>query len=120
MLARMKRALVLTHVAHEGPGRIQGALERAGLAVDVRKLYAGDALPVSLDEHAALVVMGGPMGVSDAGSARYPFLTAELELLGEAVRRDYPVLGMCLGAQLLAAAAGARVYPNVTGDPPKP
>jgi GMP synthase (glutamine-hydrolysing) len=116
----MKRALVLTHVAHEGPGRVTNALERAGLVPDVRRLYAGDALPQSLEEHSVLVVMGGPMGVSDVGSARYPFLAPELELLEGAVRKELPVLGMCLGAQLLAAAAGARVYPNVTGNPPKP
>jgi GMP synthase (glutamine-hydrolysing) len=116
----MRRALVLTHVAHEGPGRIAHALERAGLMPDVRRLYAGDALPENLAEHALLVVMGGPMGVSDAGSARYPFLAPELELLKDAVRREFPVLGMCLGAQLLSAAAGARVYPNVTGEPPRP
>lgn len=119
----MKSALVLTHVAHESPGRILGALERAGLSPDVRRLYAGDpvpAVPAALDEHAALVVMGGPMGVADVGSASYPFLAPELELLRAAVRRDFPVLGTCLGAQLLAAAAGARVYPNVTGDPPRP
>jgi GMP synthase-like glutamine amidotransferase len=116
----MRRALILTHVAHEGPGRILGALERAGLTPDVRRLHAGDTLPGSLDEHAALVVMGGPMGVSDTGSARYPFLAPELELLRTAVREEFPVLGLCLGAQLLAAAAGARVYPNVTGDPPRP
>ena len=120
MLGAMRRALVLTHVAHEGPGRVTQALERAGLEPDVRRLYAGDPLPESLDGHAALVVMGGPMGVSDVDDARYPFLAPELELLKGAVAREFPVLGMCLGAQLLAAAAGARVYPNVTGEPPKP
>jgi GMP synthase (glutamine-hydrolysing) len=120
MLAPMKRALVLTHVAHEGPARVTGALERAGLVPDVRRLYAGDAVPAGLEDHAALVVMGGPMGVSDVGDARYPFLGPELELLKLAVRAEHPVLGLCLGAQLLAAAAGARVRPNVTGEPPKP
>lgn len=120
MLASMKRALVLTHVAHEGPGRIAAALERAGVTPDVRRLHAGDALPATLDDHVLLVVMGGPMGVSDAGGARYPFLAPELELLKTAVQREYPVLGMCLGAQLLAAAAGASVHPNLTGHPPRP
>jgi GMP synthase-like glutamine amidotransferase len=120
MLGVMRRALILTHVTHEGPGRIAPALERVGLVPDVRRLYAGDALPKTLAEHAVLVVMGGPMGVSDVGSARYPFLAAELELLKDAVQKEFPVLGMCLGAQLLAAAAGAQVYPNVTGDPPRP
>jgi GMP synthase (glutamine-hydrolysing) len=116
----MKRVLILTHVAHEGPGRVLDALTRAGLMPDLRRLHAGDVLPSTLDEHAALIVMGGPMGVSDVGSTRYPFLAPELELLRAAVRREFPVLGLCLGSQLLAAAAGARVYPNVTGDPPKP
>jgi GMP synthase (glutamine-hydrolysing) len=116
----MKRALVLTHVAHEAPGRALGALERAGLTPDVRRLFAGDALPATLDEHAALVVMGGPMSVEDVGSARYPFLEPELELLRGAVKRQFPTLGICLGSQLLAAAAGARVYPALTGDPPRP
>jgi GMP synthase-like glutamine amidotransferase len=95
-------------------------LERAGLGVDVRRPFAGDALPATLAGHAVLVVMGGPMGVSDVGSAAHPFLAPELELLRDAVRLEFPVLGMCLGAQLLAAAAGARVYPNVNGDPPRP
>jgi GMP synthase (glutamine-hydrolysing) len=116
----MKRALILTHVAHEEPGRILGALSRAGLTPDIRRLHAGDALPSTFDEHAALIVMGGPMGVGDVGNARYPFLAPELELLRGAVRKEFPTLGICLGSQLLAAAAGARVYPLLTGDPPRP
>jgi GMP synthase-like glutamine amidotransferase len=112
------RAAVLQHVPHEGPARIAKALERAGLEVDRRELFAGARVP-ELDDADLLVVMGAPLGVSDAGDPRYPFLTAELELLGAAVARDFPTLGVCLGAQLLAAAAGARVHPNVTGDPPR-
>jgi GMP synthase-like glutamine amidotransferase len=59
-----------------------------------------------------LVVMGGPMGVADLGDPAYPFLDAEVELLRRRIAADAPVLGVCLGAQLLAHAAGARVYPN--------
>jgi GMP synthase (glutamine-hydrolysing) len=58
-----------------------------------------------------LIVMGGPMGVSDAGDAHFPYLAPELALLEKLVARDRPVLGICLGSQLLARAAGARVYP---------
>jgi GMP synthase-like glutamine amidotransferase len=88
--------------------------------METRRLYAGDAVPSSLDDCDLLVVMGGPMGVGDVGDARFPFLAPELELLRLAVARDFATLGLCLGAQLLAAAAGARVYPNMGGDPPHP
>jgi GMP synthase (glutamine-hydrolysing) len=116
----MRRAIVLEHVVHEGPARVGSALRRAGFELDRRALYAGAAVPTTLDGAELLVVMGGPMGVADVGDARYPFLGAELDLLRAAVAREFPTLGICLGAQLLAAAAGARVYPNVTGDPPRP
>lgn len=114
-----RRATVLEHVPHEGPARVASALVRAGFELTRVPLHAGAAVP-RLEDQDYLVVMGGPMGVEDAGDARYPFLAAELELLKAAVLADFPTLGICLGAQLLAAAAGARVYPNVTGDPPRP
>jgi GMP synthase-like glutamine amidotransferase len=116
----MRRAIVLEHVDHEGPARVGSALARAGCELDRRRLYAGATVPANLDGADLLVVMGGPMSVTDVGDTRYPFLAAELELLRSAVARDFPTLGICLGAQLLAAAAGARVYPHVTGDPPRP
>jgi GMP synthase (glutamine-hydrolysing) len=116
----MKRALVLEHVPHEGPARVGQALARAGLELDRRRLFAGAELPPSLDGIAALVVMGGPMSVEDVDDPRYPFLRAELALLRAAVASDFPTLGICLGAQLLAAAAGSRVYPNAVGEPARP
>jgi GMP synthase-like glutamine amidotransferase len=115
----MRRAIILEHVVHEGPARVAKALERAGFELDRHALHAGAPVPANLDGTELLVVMGGPMGVGDIGDARYPFLAPELELLRAAVARDFPTLGICLGAQLLAAAAGARVYPNVTGEPPR-
>jgi GMP synthase (glutamine-hydrolysing) len=66
------------------------------------------------DEMAGLVVMGGPMNALD--DAAYPHLAAERELLAECVRRDMPVLAVCLGAQLLAAALGARVFTGHTAE----
>ncbi len=116
----MRRALVLEHVQHEGPARVGHALTRAGFELDRRKLYAGAPVPANLDGAELLVVMGGPMGVGDVVDPRYPFLGAELELIRLAVGRNFPTLGICLGSQLLAAAAGARVYPNVVGEPPRP
>jgi GMP synthase-like glutamine amidotransferase len=108
----VKRAIVLQHTPTEGPERVAELLAERHVAVDVRHVYRGDAVP----EHAApgelVVAMGGPMGVGDVDDPRYPFLGREITFLREAIARDRPVLGICLGAQLLAAAAGARVYPN--------
>jgi GMP synthase (glutamine-hydrolysing) len=115
----MRRALVLEHVPHEGPARIGQALTRAGFELDRRALHAGAVVPATLDGAELLVVMGGSMGVADVGDPRYSFLRAALELLQKAVASDFPTLGICLGSQLLAAAAGARVYPNLVGDPPR-
>lgn len=88
-------------------------------------MYSGDEVPTDLDEVRVLVVLGGPMGVSDIGNPKYPFLARELDLLRRAVSIDRAVLGICLGAQLLAQAAGAKVYPNTRPgatpqDPPIP
>src|SRR5689334_14792875 len=105
----MRRAIVLQHAVHEGPARVGSALRRAGFELGLCPLYAGAAVPATLEGAELLVVMGGSMGVADVGDARYPFLAPELDLLRAAVARDFPTLGICLGSQLLAAAAGARV-----------
>ena len=109
----MTRAIVLQHVPFEGPGRIRPILERLGFAVDIREVFAGGAVPEGIAAGDALVVMGGPMGVGDLDDARYPFLAREVALLRRVIADDRPMLGICLGAQLLAHAAGARVYQNV-------
>src|SRR3954464_13030483 len=111
--APMSRAVILQHVPFEGPGRIIPVFRDFGIPCEVRHLYRGDEVPTDLDELRVLVMLGGPMGVSDVGSERYPFLAKELELLKRMISADRPVLGICLGAQLIAAAAGAKVYPNV-------
>jgi len=123
----MSTVIVLQHVPHEGPGRIVPVFRDFGIPVQVRHLYRGDEVPTDLDEVRCLVVMGGPMGVADVGKPQYPFLEKEVAVLKRMVAADRPVLGICLGAQLLAHAAGARVYPNVKmappakpGEPPKP
>ena len=91
----------------EGPGSITTAAARHGAPLRVCHPYLGEPLP-SLEELRGLVVMGGPMGVSDTASD--PYLADELELLASAVAAGRPVLGVCLGAQLLAAALGGTVY----------
>lgn len=99
--------LVIQHVPWEGPHRILDAC--AGLAVHTVKPLAGHTLPAH-EEVAGAVVMGGPMNADEV--ERFPGLIAEREWLAGAVERGMPVLGVCLGAQLLARALGAEVRPG--------
>jgi GMP synthase (glutamine-hydrolysing) len=99
--------LAIQHVPWETPHRILDACGE--LTVHTVKPLAGQALPPH-DEVAGAVVMGGPMNVDEV--ERFPGLAAEREWLAEAVARQLPVLGICLGAQLLARALGAEVRPG--------
>ena len=108
----MSKAVILQHVAYEGPGRIVPVFRDFGIQTEVRHLYRGDEVPTDLDEIRILVSLGGPMGIGDIGNDKFPFLAKELEVLQRMVRLDRPVLGIDLGAQLLAHAAGAKVYPK--------
>src|SRR5689334_22799110 len=113
----MSIAIVLQHVPYESPGRLVDVFRDFGIPTQVRHLYKGDEVPTDLDEVRVLVVLGGPMGVSDIGNAKYPFLEQEVAVLKRMIAADRPVLGICLGAQLLAHAAGAKVYPNSKPGP---
>jgi GMP synthase (glutamine-hydrolysing) len=99
--------LAVQHVPWEGPHRILDACR--DLRVKTVKPLAGQALP-DHDEVAGAVFMGGPMNVDEV--ERFPALAAEREWLTEAAERGMPVLGICLGAQLLARALGAEVRPG--------
>ncbi len=109
---------VLQHVEMEGPARIADVARELGLGVVVHPLFDGAKVPSSVAEGDALVVMGGSMGVGDIGDSRWPFLVDEAELLRRSLPLGRPVLGVCLGAQLMAHALGADVYPCMVGDPP--
>jgi GMP synthase-like glutamine amidotransferase len=121
----MSSAVILQHVGYAGPGRIIPILRDFGIPVQLRRLYQGDEVPTDLEELRVLIVLGGPMGVADIGNPKFPFLEQEVALIKRVIAADRPVLGIALGAQLLAHSAGAKVYPNVKpgptpGDPPTP
>ncbi|MEK7414181.1 MAG: gamma-glutamyl-gamma-aminobutyrate hydrolase family protein [Planctomycetota bacterium] len=119
MPSPITRLVVLQHAALEGPVRIGTAAERMGLKVEIVRLDQGQTVPAKPPSGALLVSMGGPMGVSDLSNPAYPFLMPEVELLRACLHDNHPVIGICLGAQLLAHAAGATVAPLHCGDPPQ-
>ncbi|MDO8107908.1 gamma-glutamyl-gamma-aminobutyrate hydrolase family protein [Isoptericola sp. b441] len=106
-----RRALVLQHVPWEGPGLIGEALASHGVAMEHRIVVdrPHPRLPRPA-ELAALVVMGGPMGALD--DVAHPGLAAERKLLADCVAAGTPVLGVCLGMQLLAVALGGELVPG--------
>ena len=104
------RVLVVQNAPSDPPGRLSEWLTAAGAQFEV---CAADAIPSTLEDVDALVVLGGPMAATD--DAAYPQLPAVRGLLREAVRREVPTLAICLGAQLLAVAHGGRVEPNPEG-----
>lgn len=103
------KAHILQHVPFEGPAWIGQWLTARGAQISHTRLWESAALPdpATVD---LLVVMGGPMSVND--EAAFPWLAAEKRFIAAVVALGRPVLGICLGAQLIASAHGARVYRN--------
>jgi GMP synthase-like glutamine amidotransferase len=99
-------ALVIKHIDCEGPGVLGDVFASHGVDVTLAHPYRAEPLP-SVAGHDFLVVLGGPMGVYERG--RYAFIDAEAELVRQAVSRDIPTLGICLGSQIIAHALGGHV-----------
>ena len=106
----MKQLLVIQHVPHEGLGTFEPVFRQAGLTLRTLRAYEPKACWPSFAEVDAVVVMGGPQGVNE--QAAYPYLKRELELIRQALKAEKPIVGVCLGSQLLAAVLGAKVTKN--------
>lgn len=109
----MRTALAITHVAFEDLGSLGSELENAGFRIDMIDACTADLKVTSALAADLVIVLGGPIGVYER--AAYPFLQAEIEVLRSRLAERRPTIGICLGAQLLAAALGARVYPGKAG-----
>lgn len=101
----MKPVLILQHLSADGPACFGRWLQRQGIPFDVRNTEAGQAFPTDLSDHAALAVLGGEMSANDP----LPSLRQAERLIREAMATGKPVIGHCLGGQLMARALGARV-----------
>ena len=100
----------LKHVPFEGLGSMESMFIERGCDLSRTCMYEDQSLP-SIHDIDALIVMGGPMGVNDDDS--YPWLTLEKEFIESVIKLDVPVMGVCLGAQLIANVLGAPVTKNV-------
>jgi len=103
------RAHCLQHVPFEGLGSIEPWLTAAGYKISCTPLFQSTNLP-DLNKVDFLVVMGGPMSVND--ERQHPWLAVEKSYIRKAIEAEKSVLGVCLGAQLIACASGSKVYPN--------
>jgi GMP synthase-like glutamine amidotransferase len=99
----------LQHVPFEGLGSIEGWLRRRHAMLTSTRFFLNEPLP-NIRDLDFIIAGPGPMSVND--EARLPWLKAEKQFLRDAITRGIPVLGICLGAQLIASSLGARVYPN--------
>lgn len=113
MSGRELQAVVLSHVPFEDLGSLQPHLERRGFGIEIVDVATAH-FPLSQAETCdLLIVLGGPIGVYETDA--YPFLEGEIECLRRRLTAKRPLLGVCLGAQLMAAAMGVRVYPGAHG-----
>ncbi len=101
------KVIAIQHVSHEPMGYIEDILREKGIEYEYIHVYEGEKPELRDATH--IVIMGGPMGVYEED--KYPFLAKEKEMIRQAFKRNIPILGICLGAQLIANALGKRVYP---------
>jgi GMP synthase-like glutamine amidotransferase len=104
----MKPIRIFRHVACEGPGYFATVLENYHIPYDIVRVDAGETPPPQLDDISAVVFMGGPMSVNDD----LPWIAQELDIISRAVASDLPVLGHCLGGQLISKALGGTISAN--------
>ena len=99
--------LIIKHIDIEGPGTLGDFLKAQGEPYFTVELGAGEKLPYDPRDYKAVVVLGGPMNVDE--EEKYPFLKPENEFIQKVLKAEVPYMGICLGSQLLAKAAGAKV-----------
>jgi GMP synthase (glutamine-hydrolysing) len=100
------KVLIVLHQDHSTPGRIGAMLAQRGFALDIRRPSLDEPLPATLADHAGVIVFGGPMSAND----ELDWVRREIDWLAVPLSEDKPLLGVCLGAQMLARQLGARVF----------
>ena len=110
----MKRLLVFQHVPYEVLGKLDPMLRNAGFRIRYVNFGRDPETLPDVSKYDAMVILGGPMCISQSDA--YPHLNIEIQCIRNAIEQNIPILGICLGAQLIAAALGAKVYSNHTKE----
>jgi len=109
-IASLMRIHYFQHVHYEGLGNIEDWIRANNYSLSATRFYAAEPLP-KIDEVDWLIIMGGPMGAYE--DKKYPWLTAEKKFIEASIKAGKKVLGICLGAQLIASVLGEKVYPHI-------
>ncbi|PIQ86271.1 MAG: glutamine amidotransferase [Candidatus Omnitrophica bacterium CG11_big_fil_rev_8_21_14_0_20_45_26] len=104
----IRNALIIKHVPHEGGGTLEEYLKNQSVTIDCCELSQGQVLPKDPSAYELILIMGGPMNVDE--HQKYPFLPLEKAFIQRTLKSQVPMVGICLGAQLIAQALGTRVY----------
>ena len=107
-----QKVLLVMHQATSDPGRVGEAIRTRGFELDIRIPAIGHPLPKTMEEHGAAVIFGGPMSANDDHEE---FIREETKLIDVLLKAETPYLGICLGAQIMARALGARVAEHEEG-----
>lgn len=110
-LTKKNPILLILHQKNSSAGRVGPRLKASGYPLDIRRPRFGDTLPETLCEHAGVIVFGGPMSANDDEA----YIRDEIDWLSVPLAEDAPLLGLCLGAQLMARKLGADVGPREDG-----
>ena len=109
--APLRPVLIVLHQETSTPGRVGNVLRALGHGLDIRRPRFGDPLPETLEQHAGAVIFGGPMSANDPDD----YVRREIDWIAVPLAEQRPLLGICLGAQMLAMHLGARVAPHPEG-----
>ena len=111
MAVMARSILIVVHSETSTPGRIGQMLKAKGYALDIRRPCLGEPLPETMADHDGAVIFGGPMSANDADD----WIAREIDWIGVPLKEERPLLGVCLGAQMLSKHLGGRVGPHHEG-----
>ena len=111
----MPRVIVLQHLKREGPGLFMQVAKERNFKLEIIRLDLGESIPKPRGKD-ILLIMGGEIGIKDIESSKYPYLKKEVELIKNLLKSKSRIIGVCLGAQLIAFAAGGSVEKMMKGN----